>query len=148
MRTNENNFSKNRSRDAYNIIKSLTKRFQPKSVVIKDENGNVLTESRQILDRWKRYSKNMFSNTSEPKQTAVDNESYTDTELEPLRSEVEWAINSLKDGKSPGCDEITAEMLKTSGEAGITYYHKICKENMEDRGMARRMETSSVYYIT
>ncbi|GFS26984.1 endonuclease-reverse transcriptase [Elysia marginata] len=50
----ENNFSKNRSRDAYNIIKSLTKTFQPKSVVIKDENGNALTESRQILDRWKR----------------------------------------------------------------------------------------------
>ena len=69
----------------------------------------------------------MFANTSEPKQTAVDNnESYTDTELEPLRSEVEWAINSLKDRKSPGCDEITAEMIKASGEAGITYYNKIC----------------------
>ena len=123
----ENNFSKNRCRDAYNIIKSLTKTFQPKAVVIKDENGNVLTESRQILDRWKRYSENMFANTSEPKQTAVDNkESYTDTELEPLRIEVEWAINSLKDRKSPGCDEITAEMIKANGEAGITYYHKIC----------------------
>ncbi|GFR75769.1 endonuclease-reverse transcriptase [Elysia marginata] len=106
----ENNFSKkNRSRDAYNIIKNLTKTFQPKSIVIKDENGNVLTESGQILDRWKRYSENMFANTSEPKQTAVDNkERYTDTELEPLRSEVEWATNSLKDRKSPGCDEITA----------------------------------------
>ena len=123
----ENNFSKNRSRDAYNIIKSLTKRFQPKTVVIKDENGNVLTESGQIFDRWKRYCENMFANTSEPKQTAVDNnESYADTELEPLRSEVEWAIKSLKDRKSPGCDEITAEVIKASGEAGITYYHKIC----------------------
>ncbi|GFS22791.1 hypothetical protein ElyMa_001624200 [Elysia marginata] len=72
-------------------------------IVIKDENGNVLTESRQILDRWKRCSENMFANTSEPKQTAVDNnENYTDTYLEPPRSEVEWAINSLKDGKSPG----------------------------------------------
>ena len=40
----ENNFSKNRSRDAYNIIKSLTKTFQSKTVVIKDENGNVPTE--------------------------------------------------------------------------------------------------------
>ena len=68
--------------------------------VIKDENGNVLTESRQILDRWKRYCENMFANTSEPKQTAVDNnESYTDRELEPLRSEVEWAINSLKESR-------------------------------------------------
>ena len=47
----ENNFSKNRSRDAYNIIKSLTKTFQPKTVVIKDENGNVhrvQTDSRSV----------------------------------------------------------------------------------------------------
>ena len=26
----------------------------------------------------------------------------------------------------PGCYEITAETIKASGEAGITYYHKIC----------------------
>ena len=32
----------------------------------------------------------------------------------------------MKDRKSPGCDEITGEMIKASGEAGITYYHKIC----------------------
>ena len=75
------------------------------------------------------YTEYMFANTSEPKQTAADNnERYTDTELEPLRSEVERAINSLKDRKSPGCDEITAEMIKASGEAGITYYHTICTE--------------------
>ena len=69
----------------------------------------------------------MFANTSEPKQTAVDNnESFSDTELDPLKSEVEWAINSLKDRKSPGCNEITAEMIKTSRIARIAYYHKIC----------------------
>ena len=69
----------------------------------------------------------MFANTSELKQTAVDNnESFSDTELDPLRSEVEWTIKSLKDRKSPWCDEITAEMIKASGEAGINYYHEIC----------------------
>ena len=50
----ENNFSKNRSRDAYNIIKSLTKTFHSKTDVIKDENRNVLTEYKQILDWWKK----------------------------------------------------------------------------------------------
>ena len=60
-------------------------------------------------------------------KTAVDNnESFSDTELDPLKSEVEWAIKSLKDRKSPGCDEITAEMIKASGIARITYYHEIC----------------------
>ena len=50
----ENNFSKNRSRDAYNIIKSLTKTFHSKTDVIKDENSYVLTEYKQILDWWKK----------------------------------------------------------------------------------------------
>ena len=91
----------------------------------------------------------MFANTSEPKQTAVDNkESYTDTELEPLRSEVEWAINSLKDRKSPGCYEITAEMIKASGEAGIAYYHKICtKYGRQGNGQKNGNEQCLLYHL-
>ena len=30
-----------------------------------------------------------------------------------------WAIKSLKDRKSPGCDDIQAERIKTSGEEGL-----------------------------
>ena len=47
---------------------------------------------------------------------------------EPLREEVELAIKELKVGKSPGCDLITAEMIKASGEPGIDVYHHICKK--------------------
>ena len=90
----------------------------------------------------------MFANTSEPKQTAADNnESYTDTELEPIGSEDEWAINSLKDRKSPGCDEITAEMIKASGEAGITYYHKMCTEIWKGDGQKNGNEQCLLYYL-
>ena len=37
--------SKNRNKEMYNEIKSLTKTFQPRLGVIKDENGKTLTES-------------------------------------------------------------------------------------------------------
>ena len=47
-------------------------------------------------------------------------------ELEPLRSEVEWAINQLPLGKSSGNDAIHGEMIKASGEEGISIYHKLC----------------------
>ena len=95
----------------------------------------------------------MFANTSEPKQTAVDNnESFSDTELDPLKSEVEWAINSLKDRKSPGCDEITAEMIKASGVAGINYYHEICmkfaqKCGRQGNGQKNGNEQCLLYYL-
>ena len=47
---------------------------------------------------------------------------------EPLREEVEWAIKNLKDGKAPGWDGLTAEMIKLSGEEGIDVYHHLCKK--------------------
>ena len=37
-------------------------------------------------------------------------------ELEPLRSEIEWAINQLPLGKSAANDAIHVEMIKASGE--------------------------------
>ena len=36
--------------------------------------------------------------------------------------------NDLKDGKAPGCDGLTAEMIKLSGEEGIDVYHYLIKK--------------------
>ena len=63
-------------------------------------------------------------------------------ELEPLRSEVEWAINEVPLGKSAGNDAIHGEMIKVSGEEGISIYHNLHK-NMERREMAFRMDQVS-----
>ena len=47
---------------------------------------------------------------------------------EPLITEIEWAIKNLKKEKSPGIDNITAEMIQASGEAGIKVYYEMCKK--------------------
>ena len=47
-----------------------------------------------------------------------------DEKLIPLRSEVELAVKQLKNGKATGCDDISAEMIKASGELGISLLHK------------------------
>ncbi|GFR99677.1 endonuclease-reverse transcriptase [Elysia marginata] len=50
-----------------------------------------------------------------------------DMEPEPLTSEVEAAIKDLKAGKSPGLDNIPAEIIKNSGEMGIkALEHHLC----------------------
>ena len=73
--------------------------LQPRLGVIKDENGRVLTEAGEIVDRWKRYCEGMY--TSDAPTTAVQRVRLEDTEQEeetclpPLKSEVEWAIKSL-----------------------------------------------------
>ncbi|GFS26230.1 endonuclease-reverse transcriptase [Elysia marginata] len=53
-------------------------------------------------------------------------QSLLDDDDEPLTSEVEAAIKDLKAGKSPGLDNIPAEIIKNSGEMGIKALHHLC----------------------
>ena len=46
--------------------------------------------------------------------------------IPPLRSEVEAALNQLGNGKSPGIDDIPAEMWKATGEEGIDLLWHLC----------------------
>ncbi|GFN86090.1 LOW QUALITY PROTEIN: endonuclease-reverse transcriptase [Plakobranchus ocellatus] len=75
----------------------------------------------------------MYSSDSTADQQEKLEETREDEEINllPLRSEIEWAIGSLKDGRSPGCDDIQAEMIKACGEEGIDVYHKLCKKIWE-----------------
>ena len=84
---------------------------------------------------------NMFSSDSNDGNddgfvSQVDSE---EPSLEPLRSEVEWAIKGLKIGKSPGCDEISAEFIKAAGEAGTDVYWTLCKKIWRRSGCGRHM---------
>ena len=47
-------------------------------------------------------------------------------EPEPLMDEIVSAIKMLKNGKSPGMDNISGELLKHLGSDGIKAIHKLC----------------------
>ena len=64
--------------------------------MIKDENGETLTETEKITDRWKRYCEEMYLVI---KDQFKKNENVDEPCLPPLKSEIEWAIKSLKMGK-------------------------------------------------
>ena len=103
-------------------INNLTKKFTPRLSVIKDKHNKVLTESEEISRRWTEYCTEMYDGpTTKMVQMAQNGE-----ELEPLRSEVKWAINQLPLGNSAGNDAIHGEMIKASGEEEISIYHKLC----------------------
>ena len=40
------------SKEAYNTLKALTKTHQHKSAVVEGSNGNILSESRAVLNQW------------------------------------------------------------------------------------------------
>ena len=70
------------------------------------------------------YSDDSQINTS--LDTGITSEQEESECKTPLRCEIKRAINSLKDRKSPGCDNIHAEMIKASGDEGVEVYHKLC----------------------
>jgi hypothetical protein len=56
-RTNElaANSKKKNIRDLYRGINEFKRLYQPKNNLVKDENGDLLSDSHNILNRWKNY---------------------------------------------------------------------------------------------
>jgi len=83
---------------------------------IKDKDGKILTESEQVLNRWKTHTENMYSQPEDQSDRRLLHRR-TDDEPTPLVEEVREAMKKLKNQKSPGCDGIPAELCKATGES-------------------------------
>ena len=109
-------------------MKLLTQNVQPQLNVICDKMGNTLKESRQILERWQEYCSGMYDMSDSEDMYEIHEPMTAETEPEPSLDEITWAIKNLKNGKSPGCDEIPAELIKAGEEDSIHIYHALCKQ--------------------
>jgi hypothetical protein len=83
---------------------------------VKDENGDMLVDSHNVLNRWKNYFSQLLNvhNDSDVRQIEV----HTAEPLVPgpSRLEVETAIAKLKKYKSTGSDQIPAELIQAGNE--------------------------------
>ncbi|KAJ4426743.1 hypothetical protein ANN_26542 [Periplaneta americana] len=117
--------SKNKNiRDLYKGIKEFKNGYQPRLNVIKDENGDLLADSPSILNRWKNYFAQLL-NVHRPNRNDRDEIEIQTAEPfipEPTLSEVEIAIENLKKYKSPGIDQIPAELIQEGGSAFIAKF--------------------------
>jgi hypothetical protein len=83
---------------------------------VKDENGDLLEDSHNILNKWKNYFSQLLlrvHNVSDVRQIEV----HTTEQLVPgpSRLEVEIAIAKLKKYKSPRSNQIPAELIQAGG---------------------------------
>jgi hypothetical protein len=92
---------------------------------VKDENGDLLADSHNILNRWKNYFSQLLNvhNVSDVRQIEV----HTAESLVPgpTHLEVETAIEKLKKYISPGSDEIQAELIQAGGKILLSVIHKL-----------------------
>jgi hypothetical protein len=86
----------------YRVINEFKRGYQPRNNLMKDENGDLLADSHNVLNRWKNYFSQLLNvhNVSDVRQIEV----HTAEPLVPSHSrlEVEIAITKLKRYKSPG----------------------------------------------
>jgi hypothetical protein len=91
------------------------KGYQPRTNIIKDEKGDVVTDSPSILARWRNYFSQLLNvhMVNDVRQAEI----HTEEPLvpEPRAFEVELAIEKLKSNRSPGTDQIPAELINIEG---------------------------------
>ena len=115
---------------AYETLKMLTK-TTPRSIsIIEDRNRVPLAEDTLKLNRWTEYCKELYNYPINPDPSILahngNHNTDTDDELPILESEVFNAIKTLKEGKSPGIDNIPSELIKHGGTAIIIMLTAIC----------------------
>jgi hypothetical protein len=105
-------------------INEFKRSYQPRNSLVKDKNGDLLADSHNILNRWKNYFSQLLYvyNVSESRQIEV----HMAEPLVPGPSglEVEIAYAKLKKYKSPGSDEIPAELIQAGCEILLSAIHK------------------------
>lgn len=101
-------------RDFYKMTKQQRKQFQPRSIKINDEHGQLLSDEKEIANRWGEYFHDLLNKPTiqRPQRTFQNAEPMIET---PTYEEVTEAIHKLKPNKSPGDDNIPAELIKAAG---------------------------------
>ena len=109
----------------YRGINEFKKGYQPRIIIVKDEEGDLVADSHSIITRWKNYFSQLLNvhGANDVRQEEI----HTEEPLvpEPSAFEVELAIEKLKNHKSPGIDQIPTELIKVGGRTIRCAIHKL-----------------------
>jgi len=104
-------------RDLYRGIDDCKRGYQPRNNIVKDEKGDLFTDSHSILAGQRNHFSQLLNiwGVNGGRQTEI----HTLEPLvpEPSAFEFELAIEKLKSHKSPGIDQIPAELIKAEGRS-------------------------------
>lgn len=108
-------FRTRETRKFYKKLNSARKGFVPRAEMCRDKEGGILTDEREVIDRWKQHYDEHLNGAQAGDRDGGD--SYRSTASDgdvpvPTLREVEEAIQQLKDHKSAGSDGLGAELIK------------------------------------
>jgi hypothetical protein len=118
--------SKNKNiRDLYSGINEFKRGYKPRSNFVKDENGDLLTDTSNTANRWMGYYSQILNVHNDSDVGQIEIHSAELLVAAPSHLEVEIAVAKLKMYKSPGSDQILAEVIHAGGETLVSVIHKL-----------------------
>ena len=104
-------------RKLYKEVKETNKENQQQNIIYKDEKGKILTEVKDILLRWQQYFQLLLDELQPVEESEKENENGEELEDtdKPSYEEMIDVISKMKNGKAPGIDTITMELIKKGG---------------------------------
>ena len=92
---------------------------------VTDEKGDLVADSHSIVARWRNYFSQLFNAHGVKDAGQVEIPTAEPLIPEPSAFEVDLAIDKLKSHKSPGIDEIPAELIKAGSVTICLEIHKL-----------------------
>ena len=109
----------------YIASNDFKKRYQARCNIVKDEKGDLVADCHSIVVRWRNYFSHLFNVNGVKDIRQVEIHTAEPLVPEPRATEVELAIDKLKSHKSPGIDQIPAELIKARGRTICFEIHKL-----------------------
>jgi hypothetical protein len=138
----ETNNKNKHIRDLYKGINEFKKGYQHRINIINDENGNLLADPQQVLNRWKYFFNQVLNVHGVHDVRQMDIHTAVPLVPEPSHVEVEIAMGKLKSYKSPDTDQIPAELIKVGGEKLYSEIHRfICSIGNKEELLQQRKKS-------
>ena len=122
----EEDSDKNNTREFYKKIKYFKNGFTAKTTGIKNRKGEIISGKKIILNTWKEHFEELLNNTDEiiEETTNYCNDNQPLIE-DPTLEEITKLIQKQRNGKAPGEDKISIELIKNGGLELYKYLHKL-----------------------
>jgi hypothetical protein len=135
IRNIEENLEDNHIRNVYKEAGSLKAGFQPHTDLCRGTNNEILSKEEEIKSKWNAYFQDLLTTTatadhSNSLEATYANQADTEEELKeepPDILDIEMAIQSMNNNKSPGIDNIPAELYKKGGGLLLNKIHSLIK---------------------
>ena len=113
---------------------------------VKNNNGQILTEDDEIMNRQREYFTDLYNSNSENINTnnSVLEIEETARETPVTENELINVIKMLKNGKATGIDNITTEMVKNLDERGREVWLALINKIIEKQYVPREWNTSLI----